>query len=119
MTVSILVLVAAALSGPLLAETTAELSLLGGGRSAPETALELPGEWDGELDPGVLGALALDLDGSWTSGLWLGGSAAAWGYLPDPEGTCWRSRPAAAGGGPRIAGPWSSPVATATRLLRG
>lgn len=69
------------------AAPTAEVSILAGGRTAPESALNLVlgGEADEGFEPAGLSVILVDVEQNWPSGLWLGGNLGTWGYFPEQE----------------------------------
>lgn len=68
-----------------LADTTVEGSLRLGGRTAPESAIQVPSGWEGELDPSALGSLEARARFGDTSGRWARLELGGWGYAPDAD----------------------------------
>jgi len=70
---------------PAHAGPQADLTFLAGGRSAPESAIEVPSAWEGEIAPAGLVAVDGRLRFGDVLGPWGRLGLGAWGYAPETE----------------------------------
>lgn len=65
------------------AETSAEVTVVAGARSAPESAIQVPTSWEGGFEPSGLLAVEAAVEHVSRQGLLVRGGLGAWGYAPD------------------------------------
>jgi len=68
-----------------LADTAVEGSLRVGGRTAPESAIQVPSAWEGSLDPSGLSSVELRARLAGDAGAWASLELGGWGYAPDQD----------------------------------